>query len=125
MTLILALLAASLLPQMEAQRAAERIQQAHFQPQLDALAAQALAQDAYQQAAVARALQEGTVHPAPPVALAPPAPALSPVDQAELRALLERGARCVTGRVVYDRESGFWVPAFRPNCLDNPKGGER
>jgi hypothetical protein len=43
-------------------------------------------------------------------------PTLNPDEQAQLRAALDRMARCATGRLMYDQGSGFYLPEQKANC---------
>lgn len=89
-----------------------------FKAQMERLEALVQEQQAATNAAILRALQPPlevpAVAPQKPVATAPRK--LDPVEAEALRKALERGARCLTGKLVKDPYSPLWVPEMKPNC---------
>lgn len=43
-------------------------------------------------------------------------PALSAQERAALEKAMDDLAPCLTGRLLFDRASGIYVPEYRPNC---------
>ena len=98
--LTVVMFAASIVEQVEAQRAAERIQEAQYC------------------AAVERGAQHRGIERVPPVAMddVKVARGLSDEERRRLREALDRLARCSTGRLVHDRVAGFYVPEQKEGC---------
>ena len=85
---------------LNAERAAARIQRAQYC------------------AAVEQRAQRREIERVPPMATADVKAArdLSGEERARLRQALERLGRCATGKLVYDRAAGFYVPKQREGC---------
>ena len=100
LSLTFILLAAAMVDHVDAERAAARIQQAQYR------------------AAVERRAQHREIERVQSVTTADVKAAhdLSDAERAQLRQGLERLARCATGKMVYDRAAGFYVPERKEGC---------